>query len=238
MTHISADSLPGDRIICVDGVAASGKGTTSQRIATQCHYGYFNSGMLYRYVGYTALTNGISHDIPKLLSIIAQTDYSNFDQQIQGLQSILSSEEVGQAASITSAIPEVRAALVVPQQQMVATMLRHYTKVVTDGRDMGTVIFPMSQCKFFLTTNIDIRAQRRFEQLQQKNRAGQQSPNSDTITFNSIYRELLERDTRDTNRAVAPLRAAPDAMVIDTGLLSIDEAVALMIGHINEKLPT
>ncbi len=194
-------------IIAIDGPAASGKGTLGKRLAA--HYGlrHLDTGLLYRAVALAMLDGGHSlQDNARAAAAAMALDPSRFDE------TALKSPEVGEAASIVSAIPEVRAALFNFQQEFAAAP----PGAVLDGRDIGTVICPNADVKIFVIASPEARAKRRFLELKAQ---GQM------VNESEILADILKRDERDTTRAAAPLMRAPDAHLLDTTHLDIDAAV-------------
>jgi CMP/dCMP kinase len=193
-------------IIAIDGPAASGKGTLGKRLAA--HYGlrHLDTGLIYRAVAKVLLDTGHALDAREPAVEAARAlDPIQFDE-IR-----LKSHPVGEAASIVSAIPEVRAALITFQREFGRTP----SGAVLDGRDIGTVIFPDADVKIFVTATPEVRARRRAAELE---RAGERVNEAD------ILADIRRRDERDSSRAAAPLKAAPDAHLLDTTHLDIDAA--------------
>jgi len=191
-------------IIAIDGPAASGKGTLAKRLAH--HYGlpHLDSGLLYRAVAKSILDSGARlQDTDAAVRAARAIDPAAFDEKE------LKRASLGEAASLVSAIPEVRAALVSLQRQF------GQKGAVLDGRDIGTVIFPEADVKIFVTATSEVRARRRAAELQER---GEAAPLSDVLG------DILRRDERDMSRAVAPLQGAPDAHLLDTTHLDIDAA--------------
>jgi cytidylate kinase len=194
-------------IIAIDGPAASGKGTLGKRLAA--HYGlrHLDTGLLYRAVAQAMLSGG--HDLTdsaRAAEAAKAIDPERFDEVA------LKGHAVGEAASIVSAIPEVRAALFNFQQEFAAAP----PGAVLDGRDIGTVICPGADVKIFVTASAQARARRRFLEL---------AANGQAVDQSAILADILRRDERDMKRDVAPLRPAPDAQVLDTTELDIESAV-------------
>jgi cytidylate kinase len=193
-------------IIAIDGPAASGKGTLGKRLAA--HYGlrHLDTGLIYRAVAKAVLDAGRSpHDAVYAAEAAKTLDPSRFDE------AALKSPAIGEAASIVSAIAEVRAALFNFQQEFAATP----PGAVLDGRDIGSVICPHADVKIFVTASPQVRARRRTLELRGNGR---------TVNEDEILADILRRDERDTGRSVAPLIAAPDAHLLDTTHLDIDAA--------------
>ena len=191
-------------IIAIDGPAASGKGTLGKRLAA--HYGlrHLDTGLLYRAVAQAVLDSGHQlDDVARAVAAAQALDPTQFDE------AALKSHSAGEAASVVSAIPEVRAALLRLQQDFATTPLG----AVLDGRDIGTVICPFADAKIFVTASPEVRAKRRAIEMR---RLGQIA--DETV----IFADILRRDERDSKRAVAPLKPAPDAHILDTSHLDID----------------
>ncbi len=208
-------------LIAVDGPAASGKGTLARKLAA--HYGlpHLDTGLLYRAVGQKLLEarQQGSRDSDKLIAIHAAQNLSVTDLA----RNDLGNEDIGQAASIISAIPEVRDALLQYQYDFAD----QESGAVLDGRDIGTVICPDADVKLFITASAEVRAKRRFEQQKQID------PSAD---YASILTAIVERDDRDSTRATAPLIAAADAITIDSSAMTIDAVFAAAIEAI-ERIP-
>jgi cytidylate kinase len=216
-----APATPVVPVLTIDGPSGSGKGTISRRVAHDLGWHYLDSGALYRAIGLAAGWSDI--DLSDASALVRCT----FDTQIgfveeghdeprvivNGIDATddLRTETAGAAASAIAAIPEVRSALRDRQRAF-----RRSPGLVADGRDMGTVIFPDASPKVFLTASAEERAERRYKQLKAK---------GVSVTLAGLLREILARDARDANRAVAPLRPAPDAVCIDTTGLGIDAVV-------------
>ena len=190
--------------VAIDGPAASGKGTISKAVAAHFDLAHLDTGLLYRVVGAMVLTGTDP--------IIAAQTLAAKDLQRDDLRSA----EVAQAASKVAVIAEVRAALVDFQR----AFARRAGGAVLDGRDIGTVICPQAEVKLFVTASAEIRAERRFQELVLKDA---------TTTFEQVLADVMARDERDMNRAEAPLKPAPDAVVIDTSDMTIAEAVAQVV---------
>ena len=198
-------------VIAIDGPAAAGKGTLGRRLAA--HYGlrHLDTGLIYRAVAKAVLEDGGSVERPAD-AIAAANGLDPF----RFAEETLKSDEVGKAASIISAIPEVRAALIAFQRDFAKAP----PGAVLDGRDIGTVIAPEAEVKIFITAEPKERARRRAAELRGRGAV---------VNEEAILADILQRDERDTNRAVAPLRQAADAHLLDTTHLDIDAAVRAAI---------
>ncbi|MFN3944775.1 MAG: (d)CMP kinase [Allosphingosinicella sp.] len=194
-------------IIAVDGPAASGKGTIARALAARYALPHLDTGLLYRAVGYNLLQTG--GDPESEFSALRACDIA----QIDFADPELKSEAVGSVASRISAYPAVRRALLERQQRFAAMP----GGAVLDGRDIGTVIAPGAEVKLFVTAAPEVRARRRFEEL------GRLGLN---VHYDDVLLDIRARDARDSERAAAPLRQAPDAHLLDTSALGIEEATA------------
>jgi CMP/dCMP kinase len=206
-------------IIAIDGPAASGKGTLGRRLAA--HYGlrHLDTGLIYRAVAKALLDAGCSlEDKERAVAAAQALDPAQFDEQA------LKGHAVGEAASVVSAIAEVRVALLAFQREFAAAP----PGAVLDGRDIGTVIAPDADVKIFVIAAPEERARRRAAELKA---AGEPADEAD------ILADILRRDERDRTRAAAPLKAAPDAHELDTTRLTIDAAVAAAIDLVEKHRP-
>jgi CMP/dCMP kinase len=193
-------------IIAIDGPAASGKGTLGKRLAA--HYGlrHLDTGLIYRAVAQALVAAGQRlDDATEAVRAAQALDPGQFDE------GVLKTQQIGEAASVVSAIPQVRAALLDFQR----AFGRAPPGAVLDGRDIGTVIFPDADVKVFVDASPQVRARRRAAELE---RVGQRVSEADVLA------DIIRRDERDTKRAAAPLKAAPDAHLLDTTHLDIDAA--------------
>lgn len=193
-------------IIAIDGPAASGKGTLGKKLAA--HYGlrHLDTGLIYRAVAKAIVDRG-QHPSDAIAAVAAAKalDPASFDE------GVLKTHTIGEAASIVSAIPAVRAALLAFQREFAAAP----PGAVLDGRDIGTVISPNADVKIFVTASPEVRARRRAAELEQ---AGGRIDEAEVLA------DIRRRDERDSTRAIAPLKAAPDAYLLDTTHLDIDAA--------------
>ncbi|GAB3649223.1 bifunctional 3-phosphoshikimate 1-carboxyvinyltransferase/cytidylate kinase [Ramlibacter alkalitolerans] len=227
LARTAAPHIP---VICVDGPTASGKGTLASEVARRLGYHYLDSGALYRITGLAAVRAGLALDVAHEHTIarMAETLPVVFvDGSVllagQDVTDDIRTEEAGMNASKVSALPAVRSALVALQQSF-----RRLPGLVADGRDMGTVIFPDAPMKVFLTASAGQRADRRHKQLISK---GIQAKIDD------LRADLEARDARDSNRAVAPLKPAQDALLLDNSSQTVEESVAQVLRWWEEKQP-
>lgn len=210
---MSAKPIP---VIAIDGPSASGKGTVAALVAKALGFHYLDSGAIYRVTAYAAERLGVSLEDEGALADLAK----GLDLRFDGVEVFLDgvpvgdairTEEAGRAASRIAAMPVLRAALLERQRAF-----RQAPGLVTDGRDMGSVVFPDATLKIFLTASCEERAQRRYKQLIEK---------GFDANLAALFQDLSERDARDAARAVAPLKQAADAALLDTTGLTIDQAV-------------
>jgi len=198
------------KIIAIDGPAAAGKGTLARRLAAHLGLPYLDTGLLYRAVSRRLIDAGLSAADPN--SAIAQARALTPDDL---KRTDLRTPEVDRVAPAIAAIPGVRSALLDFQRGFGAS-----SGAVLDGRDIGTIIFPQADAKFFITASVDARAKRRWLELQQR---------GIDATFETVREDMQARDAADASRAAAPLRAAPDAITLDTTGLNADAAFSLVV---------
>ena len=208
-------------IIAIDGTAASGKGTLGRTLAMRLDLDYLDTGKLYRAVGHAALTSGVDIDAsdPTAIAEIA----TNLDLS-QPFTSELRTTDVGEAASKVAALAEVRQALLRKQREF-AEHPPHGKGAVLDGRDIGTVVLPDADAKFYIDAAADIRANRRHLELVAAGEA---------IEFPEVLSDLIKRDCRDKNRTVAPLIAADDAFFIDSSTKNAEEVLELVLSCLQD----
>jgi cytidylate kinase len=220
--------MSGHVVIAVDGPAASGKGTLARRLAAELGYAYLDTGLLYRAVGLILIRQGLDpadENAAAEAAIVFDAATADFNDPA------LRDEETSKAAGIVAAFPAVRAALVDVQRRFAANppggaeggAQGGARGAVLDGRDIGTVICPDADYKFFIEADIEERARRRVKELQDR---------GDTVIPARVLQEMKERDERDRTRAVAPLAPAADAPVVNTTNLNADAAFALAMSLI------
>jgi cytidylate kinase len=204
------------QVIAIDGPAAAGKGTLARRLAAHLGLPYLDTGLLYRAVARRLLDAGHLPADPRL-AIAAAEHLRPADLQRTDLRS----PEVDQAAAGVAAIPGVRAALLAFQRGFGAA-----EGAVLDGRDIGTIIFPDAAAKFYVTADVQARAERRWKELQQK---------GVTVSLQSVCDDMRARDAADESRAAAPLVPAADAVRLDTTRMTADEAFAAALQVLDSK---
>ncbi len=208
-------------IIAVDGPAASGKGTLTERLANHFDLARLDTGLIYRAVGSKLLRDNDNPEDP-VAAVAAAQALSFTDLEQDGLRR----EEAGLAASKVAALPDVRAVLIAFQRDFAACPPNGKSGAVLDGRDIGTVVCPCAPHKLFLMASADVRAARRYKELQARG--------AEAI-YARILRDIKDRDTRDMFRSAAPLEPAKDAFVLDTSDLDADAVFAAALQYINSQ---
>lgn len=222
-------------VVAIDGPAGAGKSTVSKRLAMALGYDLLDTGALYRAVALRSLRHGVDWDDEKVLAQLAgdldiRFSFKDGKNHVylgtDDVTEAIRSPEISSGASQVSVLPGVRTALMGLQRRLGA-----HGGVVAEGRDVGTVVFPGAQAKFFLTASEEIRAQRRFEELAAK---------GVKADLESTRAEMSERDSRDSDRDVAPLKQADDAVLVDSSGLSIDQVIDEMatVVRTREALPS
>jgi cytidylate kinase len=207
-------------VIAIDGPTASGKGTVATRVAEHLGWRILDSGALYRLTAWTVLDQNIEANDLAAIALAARRMDIRFENQLiylanQDVTRLIRQEHVGNLASRIAAAAPLREALLERQRGF-----RQPPGLVADGRDMGTVVFPDAPVKVFLVADVQARAQRRAEQLRER---GQR------VDEQAVLADLKERDARDIERPVAPLKPAEDAHLLDSSRLSVDETVAAVL---------
>lgn len=217
--------------IAIDGPAGAGKSTIAKMLAREMGYVYVDTGAMYRAMAYYFLQQGIDKDDEAAIATAADgadvtIRYEDGAQQVflngENITGNLRTEQVGNMASATSVYPVVRTKLVALQQRLAET-----TDVIMDGRDIGTCVLPDAQVKIYLTASVETRAKRRYTELVDK---------GETADLEKIAADIKERDYRDMNREMSPLRQAKDAVLVDSSQMSIDEVVSAIRQVAEERL--
>jgi len=219
-------NAPAVPVLTIDGPSASGKGTVAERVARALGFHFLDSGALYRLTALSAMQAGVALDdeagVAKLASVLpARFGDGRVWLADADVTVAIRAEAVGEGASKVAALPAVRAALLDRQRAY-----RQAPGLVADGRDMGTVIFPDAPAKVFLTASAEARAERRYKQLIEK---------GNSASLPALVADMRACDARDTARAVAPLKPAPDALLLDTTHMDIASAVEVVLAHYREQ---
>ena len=219
------------QVITVDGPSGAGKGTISHLLAEKLGWRFLDSGALYRVTGQACLIEGVSWDDHPAVTDIARhldVSFSAADNgeilvayKGQDVSRAIRTEEGGRGASTVAAIPSVREALLARQRDFLQP-----PGLVADGRDMGTVVFPSADLKFFLTASAEERAERRYKQLISK---------GESVSLPRLLEDIKERDARDSSRSVSPLVPAEDAIVIDSTATPIEQVFDQVMQKVTEK---
>jgi len=214
--------MPPIPVITIDGPSASGKGTVAERVAAALGFHFLDSGALYRLTALSAMRHGVALDDAARVAQLAATLPAAFrDGTVwlagEDVTDAIRAEAVGDGASKVAALPAVRAALLERQRAY-----RQAPGLVADGRDMGTVVFADATAKVFLTASAEARAERRYKQLIEK---------GNSASLPALVADMQARDARDPGRAVAPLKPAPDALLLDTTRMDVESAVQAVLGH-------
>lgn len=216
--------------IAIDGPAGAGKSTIARRVARELSFIYVDTGAMYRAMALYLLRQGADRDNTESIGSVCQDaeisiEYQNGEQIVllngENVNAFLRTEEVGNMASVSSAVPEVRQKLLSLQRKLAQTM-----SVVMDGRDIGTTILPNADVKIYLTASSLTRARRRYLELQEKGLA---------CDLEEIRKDIEERDQRDMTRDISPLKQAEDAVLVDSSDLTIQEVVDSILNIFQKK---
>lgn len=217
--------------VAIDGPAGAGKSTVAKQVADQLHYIYIDTGAMYRAITWKALQENIDAQDEEALAALLEQSKIRLEPGKNGQKVYLDDEDVSSAirirevtnqASVVASHEKIRLGMLTLQRD-----LARHSGVVMDGRDIGTHVLPDAEVKIFLSASIEERAQRRFKELQQKGQP---------ITLAELMDEIRKRDKRDTERKIAPLRKADDALEIDSTGLTIDQVVQRIIQVVEQKL--
>lgn len=219
-------------MIAIDGPAGVGNSTFSQCLTDRLHYGYLDTGALYRALAWKVQEEQIEpHNLADIEALLSRTnlqliaDHNGFSIRIDGQlidQNTLRTTVISQLASTIAVLPIVREWLL-PVQQEVGKA----GGVIAEGRDMGTRVFPDADIKFFLEADMNVRARRRHQELAEK---------GESLNLDRVRDEMVLRDSRDRNRTIDPLRPSPQAILIETSHQSVDEVVGQMMSMIADRL--
>ena len=216
--------------VAIDGPSGAGKSTVARAAAARLGYVYVDTGAMYRAIGLAVCRRGISGDdvagiVATLPAVELAIQYQDGEQHIllcgEDVSDAIRTPEIAKYASQVSAVPEVRAFLLETQRNMAKN-----DNILMDGRDIGTVILPDAPVKIFLTASDEARAQRRYLELCEK---GQQ------VTFDQVLHDIRQRDLQDTTRAVAPLKQADDAVLLDTSNITLEQSIEAVLRIIRER---
>ena len=216
--------------IAIDGPSGAGKSSIAKALAKKLGIIYVDTGAIYRTVGLYVFRNKVdSKDAPKIISMLPEITvklaYVDGTQHIylngEDVSGLIRTETISKYASDVSAIPEVRAFLLSLQRDMAKE-----NSVIMDGRDIGTVVLPDAEVKIFLTASAKVRAQRRYKELVEK---------GEKVIFEDVLAAIITRDTNDSSRATAPLKAADDAVILDSSDINAEQTLNAVIDIINSK---
>ena len=216
--------------IAIDGPAGAGKSTIAKQLAKELSFIYVDTGAMYRSMALYFMRNGIAKEDEAAISDACKTvevsiAYENGEQQVllngENVSKEIRKEEVGKMASATSVYREVRTKLVELQQKLAADK-----DVIMDGRDIGTCVLPNAQVKIYLTASVETRAERRYQELQEKGAA---------CDLEVIKKDIADRDYQDMHREISPLKQAEDAILVDSSDMGIEEVVETIKNIYREK---
>lgn len=217
--------------VAIDGPAGAGKSTIARKVAEELGYLYVDTGAIYRTVGLYARQMEADPHNEQAVSALLPSLQVELRVEADGIQHMylngadvtgeIRAPEISRYASAVSALPSVRAFLLEMQRALARTQ-----NVVMDGRDIGTVVLPEATVKIFLTADPKVRALRRWKELQEK---------GSTDSFDQVLKEVEQRDYADSHRAIAPLRQAEDAILVNTSALTLEESIAVMLRTVKEE---
>lgn len=217
--------------IAIDGPSGAGKSTLARKLAAKLDFIYVDTGAMYRTIGLYIFRKGIDpQDVDQVAAVLpeikVELSFVDGEQRVylngEDVSSDIRLHEVSQYASLTSAIPAVRAYLF-NMQQTLATE----NNVIMDGRDIGTVVLPNADVKIFLTARPEVRAQRRYDELLER---GQE------VEFDQVLADVIRRDEQDMNRPVAPLKPAEDSIILDTSGNTFEQSLDLLYNTVKERI--
>lgn len=224
-----------ERVVTIDGPAGSGKGTVGQQLAIRLGWHFLDSGALYRACAYVAVQNGITAErTDALLDQFERVKFETIPVSQGGeARVLLNGEDVSEAVR-TAECGQLASKMAVNQnlRRALLNVQKEYCRppgLVADGRDMGSVVFPNAMLKVYLTASLKVRSQRKFKQLKEKDIS---------LKYDKIYKEIENRDLRDSTRSHAPLTTPEGALVVDTSSLSVDEVLQLVLDGVYVKMNT
>ena len=217
-------------IIAIDGNAASGKGTLAKKLAQRLGFSHMDTGSLYRLVALNLMTEG-RDTADERRAVEAAATLNKTYRPADSDNPAIRTDAVGTITSKISAIPALRAQILELQRNFAANPPPLPSGpaprgAILDGRDIGTVVCPQADVKFFVTASPEIRAERRHKELQSK---------GISVTYDAVLADMHERDARDAGRTTAPMKPAPDAIMLDTSEMSVDQVLAFALGKVREK---
>ena len=217
--------------VAIDGPAGAGKSTIAKLVAKEMGYIYVDTGAMYRAVALDVLRQGIAPEDEVSIAqvcenVVVEIKYVDGAQQVllngENVTTMIREEAVGNMASATSVYSCVRSKLLSLQQELASK-----EDVIMDGRDIGTCVLPNAQVKIFLTASVETRANRRYKELQDK---------GVECNLQEIMKDIEDRDYRDMNREISPLKQAEDAILVDSSDMTIDEVVNCIVSHCKERV--
>lgn len=211
-------------IIAIDGPSGAGKSTVAKQVSNKLNYEYIDTGAMYRALAYKAYKNNIKISENKIDDMLLNTKIDYFNNNIfldnENVEDFIRSENISILASEISMLKNVRTKMVDLQRQIAKNK-----NIIIDGRDIGTIVFPNADFKFFVTASVEKRAKRRYNELKLKGL---------NVLYDDILSDIKTRDENDSNRKISPLKMAADAILIDTTDMKIEEVVNKIIIHISE----
>ncbi|MDI9496595.1 MAG: (d)CMP kinase [Bacillota bacterium] len=212
-------------IIAIDGPSGAGKSTVAKLLSKELGFEYIDTGAMYRALAYKAYIQGIDINESEIAEMLQTTDIDYHDNRIfldgKDVENLIREEAISIAASKISALKIVREKMVDLQRKIAANK-----NAVLEGRDIGTIVFPDADYKFFITAPVEERARRRYEQLK---------ANMIEADYDSVLKDMIKRDQNDSAREYSPLKIADDAILIDTGRMDLAEVVKTLAAHIGGK---
>lgn len=212
-------------IIAIDGPSGAGKSTVAKLLSKELGFEYIDTGAMYRALAYKAYIQGIDINESEIAEMLQTTDIDYHDNRIfldgKDVENLIREEAISIAASKISALKIVREKMVDLQRKIAANK-----NAVLEGRDIGTIVFPDADYKFFITAPVEERARRRYEQLK---------ANMIEADYDSVLKDMIKRDQNDSARENSPLKIADDAILIDTGRMDLAEVVKTLAAHIGGK---